>query len=125
MLLAILPDDSWDSFSEVLTAQMESKAPRFHESMSKLWKQIRHENYNQAWPKIFKHVEILQTYECLWSTMVELSKVSRGELKFSEVFKSPFIDTSTYYSTNRNYLRKRQCNVWTTKVGIRVRANSQ
>ena len=39
--------------------------------------------------------------------MVELSKVSRGELKFSEVFKSPFIDISTYYSTNRNYLRKR------------------
>ena len=55
--------------------------------------------------------------------MAVLSKVSRGEQKFSEVFKSPFTDTSTYiYSphTIRNYLRKRKCNVRTTKVGIRV-----
>ena len=39
-----------------------------------------------------------------------LSKVSRGEQKFSEVFESPFTDASTYiYSSHtiRNYLRKR------------------
>ena len=52
MLLAILPDDSWDSFSEVLTAQMESKAPSFHEPVSKLWKQIRSKNLTELERKL-------------------------------------------------------------------------
>ena len=52
MLLAILPDDSWDSFSEVPTAQMKSKAPSFDEPVSKLWKQIRSKNLTELERKL-------------------------------------------------------------------------